>query len=119
MMADSRTTDERLRNWLDSQMQRERLCAHLLPLLGQYSKVEPRRPKGGPDQGRDLQAIYLDELPVWAAVGFRNSARDDNADKRWVRKKFKDDLERALKERADLKGFVFLTNVDLTPRENE
>ena len=56
-------TEERLRNGLDSnQLARERLCAHLLPLLGPYSHVESRRPKGGPDGARDLQALYRDEL---------------------------------------------------------
>lgn len=91
-----------------------------MPLLGSYSHVEPRRPKGGPDGARDLQAIYSDQLPVWGAVGFRNSAKDDNGDKKWVRDKFKDDLQSALKENPALKGFVFFTNVDLTPvKQNE
>lgn len=64
-MPDSRITDERLRSWLDAnQVQRERLCAQLLPLLGQYSDVEPRRPKGGPDGARDIQAVYNKQLSV-------------------------------------------------------
>jgi hypothetical protein len=119
-MPDSRTTEERLRSWLDSnQVQRERLCAQLLSLLGQYSHVEPRRPKGGPDGARDIQAVYNGHLAVWGAVGFRNSAKDDNEDKNWVRKKFKDDLQAAQEQRSDLKGFVFFTNVDLTPGEQD
>jgi hypothetical protein len=62
-MADSRLTEERLRSWLDAnQLQRERLCAQLLPLLGLYSQVEPRRPKGGPDGARDIQAIHNNQL---------------------------------------------------------
>lgn len=119
-MPDSRVTEERLRTWLDAnQVQRERLCAQLLPLLGSYSDVEPRRPKGGPDGARDLQAVHNGQVRVWGAVGFRNSAKDDENDKRWVRKKFKDDLQAALEENAFLRGFVFFSNVDLTPGEQD
>ena len=119
-MADSRLTEERLRGWLDSnQVQRERLCAQLLPTLGPYSHVEPRRPKGGPDGARDLQAVFNDQFVIWAGVGFRNSAKDDNEDKAWVKKKFKDDLSAAMEENGSLRGFVFLTNIDLTPREQD
>jgi hypothetical protein len=119
-VAHSGKTEERLRSWLDaSQLQRERLCAQLLPMLGSYSHVELRRPKGGPDGSRDLQAVYNGQLQVWGAVGFRNSAKDDAKDKTWVRKKFKDDLQAALKENSSLQGFVFFTNVDLTPGEQD
>lgn len=119
-MADSRLTEERLRGWLDSnQVQRERLCAQLLPILGPYSHVEPRRPKGGPDGARDLQAVFNDQFVIWAGVGFRNSAKDDKEDKAWVKKKFTDDLCAAMEENKSLQGFVFLTNIDLTPREQD
>ena len=119
-MPDTRVTEERLRAWLDAnQVQRERLCAQLLPLLGSYSQVEPRRPKGGPDGARDLQAIHNADLQVWGGFGFRNAVKDDVADKRWACKKFKDDLQTALNENAALKGFVFFTNVDLTPGEQD
>lgn len=117
---DTRVTDERLRCWLDAnQLQRERLCAQILPLLGDYSDVAPRRPRGGPDGSRDIQAIFGGTLEVWGAVGFRNGAKDDNADKNWVKKKFRSDLKSALEKNRSLKGFVFLTNVDLTPTEQE
>jgi hypothetical protein len=120
IMADSRKTDERLRSWLDSnQMQRERLCAHLLPLLGPYSNIEPRRPRGGPDVARDLQAVYDGQLEVWGAVGFLNSANDDRTHKTRIKKKFRSDLDSALEQNPALKGFVFLTNVDLTPGEQD
>lgn len=119
-MADSRLTEERLRGWLDSnQVQRERVCAQLLPMLGPYSDVEPRRPKGGRDGARDLQAIFSDQFIIWAAVGFRNSAKDDNEDKAWAKKKFKEDLGAALEENQSLQGFVFITNIDLTPGEQD
>lgn len=118
-VADSRTTEERLRTWLEGQAQRERLCAHLLPLLGPYSNVDPRRPKGGPDGSRDLQAVHNGQLPVWGAVGFRSNVNDGKDDKKWAGKKFRDDLKAALAENPTLKGFVFLTNVDLTPAEQD
>jgi hypothetical protein len=118
MRSDPRETEERLRKWLDSnQVGRERLCAQLLPLMGDYSNVEPRRPKGGPDGSRDLQAVFGKSLVVWGGVGFRNSAKDDDDDKRWVKKKFAEDLTSAHSENPALKGFVFFTNVDLTPKE--
>jgi hypothetical protein len=56
-------------------------------------------------------------VEVWGAVGFRNSATDSSEDKSWVRKKFLQDLGAALAEKPDLRGFVFFTNVDLTPAE--
>ncbi len=51
------------------------------------------------------------------AVGFRNSANDSNEDKAWVKRKFQSDLAAAIKENVELKSFVFLTNIDLTPAE--
>ena len=117
-MTQPQMTDERLRYHLDAnQPSRERLCAALLPLAGPYSDVRLRRPMGGPDGGRDIEAVYADSLVVWGAVGFQNSAHDSPAQKTWVQKKFCEDLDRALAENADLKGFVFCTNVDLTPGE--
>jgi hypothetical protein len=111
-------TEERLRTWLDSnQVQRERMCMALLSLNRRYSNIKPRRPKGGPDGGRDIEAVYEDRFEIWGAVGFRNAANDSTEDKRWVRRKFSDDLEAALAENANLKGFVFFTNIDLTPSE--
>lgn len=82
-MPRNRLTDERLRTWLDSNQQsRERMCAQLFPLLGNYDQVTPRQPGGGPDGGRDLQAIFTPEnKEVYGAVGFRNSASDSSQDK--------------------------------------
>jgi hypothetical protein len=59
---------------------------------------------GGPDGGRDIEAVYADSLIVWGAVGFQNSAHDSPAEKAWVHKKFGEDLNRALSEKHDLKG---------------
>ena len=51
------------------------------------------------------------------AVGFRANARDDNEDKRWVQTKFKGDVDAAKDENPSLWGFIFFTNIDLTPDE--
>src|SRR5688572_15736005 len=100
-------TEERLRTWLDAnQVQRERLCIAVLAIEGDYSKVRPRRPKGGPDGARDIEAKYRGGVIVWGAVGFRNSTKDSAEDKAWVRKKFMADIESALLENSNLKGFV-------------
>jgi len=117
-MQGAQLTEERLRNWLDSnQVQRERMCLALLSLNKRYTNIRPRRPKGGPDGSRDIEAVYEDQFEVWGAVGFRNSASDSPNDKKWLSDKFSSDLESALTAHNNLKGFVFLTNVDLTPGE--
>jgi hypothetical protein len=116
-MPDNRLTDERLRTWLNSQPERERLCLDLLPYLGEYTQVQPRRPMGGPDGARDLEARLNENLVVWGAVGFRNSPSDSSEDKAWVKKKYRTDLSSALGKNSSLRGFVFFTNVDLTPGE--
>ncbi len=94
---------------------RERMCLALLPLLGPYSREQPRRPKGGPDGGRDIEAFYQSTVPVWGAVGFRNGGGSDEAARGAAESKFKEDLQRATDENPSLVGFVFFTNVDLTP----
>lgn len=115
-MCDANLTSERLRNHLDSnQPSRERLCLALLPLLGPFSQERPRRPRGGPDGGRDIEAIHDGQLEVWGAVGFKNGGGADEAARKNAQKKFRDDLNRALKENPGLHGFVFFTNVDFTP----
>ena len=117
-MQGTQFTEERLRSWLDSnQVQRERMCVALLSLNKKYSHIRPRRPKGGPDGSRDLEARYDNQFEVWGAVGFRNSANDSPSDKKWVSNKFSSDLESSLVANEKLKGFVFLTNIDLTPGE--
>ncbi|HEU4326926.1 MAG TPA: hypothetical protein VFS21_27550 [Roseiflexaceae bacterium] len=117
-MTGPQLTEERLRSWLDSnQVQQERLCTALLALNRSYTHVRPRRPKGGPDGGRDIEARYEGLEDAWGAVGFRNSVKDSSADKKWVKNKFTSDVKRALEEKPDLKVFAFFTNVDLTPSE--
>lgn len=109
-------TEERLRSHLDSnQVMRERLCLSILPLLGPYTRERPRRPKGGPDGGRDIEALYNGSSVVWGAVGFRNGGGNDQTARRETKKKFENDLGTALAENSELQVFVFFTNVDLTP----
>lgn len=118
MIGDPKLTDERLRSWLNGdQPSRERLCRAVMAMDPQYQHVEPRRPEGGPDGARDIQAIDTNFRPVWGAVGFRNSVSDSADDRRVISKKFRDDLDAALAEFSQLKSFAFFTNVDLRPSE--
>jgi hypothetical protein len=116
-MSNSQLTDERLRTYALGQTKAERLCIDVLGLNRRYSQVKPRRPLGGPDQGRDIEAILDNHTLVWGAVGFQQMVSDKTAEKRQARKKFKDDLIRAKQETENLGGFVFFTNVDLTGTE--
>ena len=101
-------TEERLRHHLDSnQVMRERLCLAIMPLLGPYTRERPRRPKGGPDGGRDIEAVFQGSVTVWGAVGFRNGGGNDEAARRDAESKFCSDLDRALAENPALQGFVF------------
>jgi hypothetical protein len=113
-MPDPRMTDERLRTWLQSQAERERLCIALLPMFREYSDVRPRRPRGGPDGGRDIEA-QLNGQVVWSAVGFQDHASDSRESRAAAVRKFNSDLEAAVTENPELYGFVFFTNVDLPP----
>lgn len=118
-MSEPRLTDERLRWHLNAdQAARERMCLAVLALDRNLTGIEPRRPEGGPDGARDIQAVRNGEA-VWGAVGFVNSAADSDREIRQIRKKFRDDLKAARKAKPDLTQFVFLTNVDLTQGEVE
>jgi SAM-dependent methyltransferase len=77
----------------------------------------PRRPKGGPDGARDIEALFNGSHIVWGAVGFQNSVSDSPEDKRLTKKKFRDDVQNAVKQNSLLTHFIFFTNVDLTPDE--
>jgi hypothetical protein len=116
--AEMSLTEERLRTWPLDQSAQERLCLGILYLDGRFAEVKPRRPKGGPDGARDIEAVFQNQK-VWGAVGFRKNVRDDNEDKRWVQKKFKDDVDAAKKENPSLWGFICFTNIDLTPEEQK
>jgi hypothetical protein len=112
-----RQTDERLRFGLNGdQPRRERMCLGILALDRRYSDLRPRRPEGGPDGGRDIECLWLNE-PCFGAVGFLNSCSDSAPEKRQVFRKFRDDLKAASAASPDLKSFVFFCNVDMTPAE--
>jgi hypothetical protein len=119
-MSVPQTTEQALRNHLDSnQAGRERLCLALLQLDKRFSLVEPRRPKGGRDGGRDIQAKYEGQYVAYGAVGFVNSANDDRTQKAAIKRKFAADLKTAMHAKNDLQVFVFFTNIDLTTGEEE
>src|SRR5437667_2281681 len=119
-MTTPQQTDARLRSWLDTnQLARERLSLAVLALDKRFSAVTPRHPRGGPDGGRDIDAIFQDGRKAFAAVGFVNSACDSVTEKGEIRNKFKSDLARALTADNSLKVFIFLTNVALTVGEKD
>src|SRR5436309_1861009 len=99
-------TDERLRSWLDTnQLARERLCLAILALDERFSLVRPRQPRGGPDEGRDLEAQFLDGRRVFGAIGFQNSVSDSQGERSAASRKFKADLDAALEADRSLKVF--------------
>lgn len=119
-MATAHDTDERLRHRLDSnQEQRERLCSALLSLDARFSRIVPRRPKGGPDKGRDIEAVFEGRRLAFGAVSFVNTANDSTSQKSRIKRKFRADLTSALNHKPDLDAFIFFTNIDLTPAEIE
>jgi hypothetical protein len=108
-------TDERLKSFLDTnQLAREQLCLAILAADKRFSEVRPRHPRGGPDGGRDIEAVFRGGQRTFGAVGFLNQANDSDEQRRQIKSKFDDDLESALA--ADLKPvvFVFFTNINLT-----
>jgi len=111
-------TGNRLRSFLNSkQAQREGMCLAILPTMGNYSSPRPRRPEGGRDGGRDIETYFNGTILTWGAVGFLNDAGSCEPDRTQAQKKFRDDLGAALKNHPTLPGFIFFTNVDLTPAQ--
>lgn len=95
------------------------MCLAVLALDRNYADVHPRRPEGGRDGGRDIQALRDSQL-CYGAVGFRNNVSDSSEDKRVIKKKFRKDVDAAIGvDDAKPRAFVFFTNVDLTPAEVE
>lgn len=93
------------------------MCLEILSVQQDYTDLQPRLPKGGPDGGRDIQGFYKGD-PCYGAVGFVNDATDTEQHRSAIQKKFGDDLDNALKEKEGKpvpKSFVFFTNVGLTP----
>ena len=95
------------------------MCRAVLATDKRFSDVRPRHPRGGPDGGRDIQAIYRDDQTAFGAVGFVNQANDSEEHKKTIRKKFSDDLENAISADNELKVFVFFTNINFTIGEKE
>jgi hypothetical protein len=113
-------TDMRLKSWLDAnQRDREQMCRSVLALDPHYSDVRPRHPSGGPDGGRDIEAVFDGERVAYGAVGFQNGANDSNEQKKQIRTKFSCDLKLALAAKPDLKVFAFLTNLHFTIGEHD
>jgi hypothetical protein len=64
-------TEQRLKNYLDTnQLHREQLCLAVVALDKRFSEVRPRHPRGGPDGGRDIEAIFKKDQRAFGAVGF-------------------------------------------------
>jgi len=113
-------TDERLKSYLDTnQLHREQMCLAILALDKRYMDVRPRHPRGGPDGGCDIQAVYKDGQLVFGAVGFTIQATDTTEHRRSTKSKFKKDLNRAWDENNKLGVFIFFTNVNLTRSEKD
>jgi hypothetical protein len=112
-------TDERLKSYLDTnQLHREQMCLSLLAIDRRFTDVKPRQPRGGPDGGRDIEAVFRGEK-VFGAVGFVNQADDSDQKRRVAEGKFESDLQSALEAEPGLKAFVFFTNVNLTVGEED
>src|ERR1039458_4940009 len=113
-------TEERLKGFLDTnQLHREQMCLAVMAIDKRFSNVRPRHPRGGPDGGRDIEAIFNGVQRVFGAVGFVNQATDSDADKRSATKKFKVDLTAALEQQPQPEVFVFFTNVNFTVGEKD
>ena len=114
-------TDRKLKDQLNTnQAARERMCLELLRTQRHFTDVRPRLPKGGPDGGRDIEALYDDRHRAVGAVGFVNDATDTREHREKAQKKFADELQNALAiPPGELEHtptvFVFFTNVALTP----
>jgi hypothetical protein len=113
-------TDERLKGYLDTnQLHREQICRAVLAIDKRFTNVVPRHPRGGPDAGRDIEALFRGDQRTFGAVGFVNQASDAPSHKRAIKKKFGEDLASALDTDPKPDAFVFMTNLNLTVGEKE
>src|ERR1700733_9105174 len=111
------TTDERLRSFLDTnQLVRERLPADLLAIDRRFSGVKPRHPRGGRDGGVDIDATFEGRVAA-VAIGFVNGAKDSDAEKSQIKKKYLEDAQSAAAKAPRPEVFVFFTNINLTLAE--
>lgn len=113
-------TDERLKSFLDTdQLHREQLCLAILSLDKRFTDVRPRHPRGGPDGGRDIEAVFRGSELAYGAVGFVNQAADVEEKKKTIRGKFADDLKGAGEATPRPSVFVVFTNVNFTVGEKD
>ncbi|SRR6266446_10265804 len=120
MSETSNLTDERLRTWYLSQPDREEMCIGILRLDERFTDVRPRRPRGGPDGGRDIEAVEVATgRVVWGAVGFSYRTTDSATVKSWAFEKFKNDLEAAQRENPGLSGFLERVGLSRLARSTE
>ncbi|MBM4033744.1 MAG: hypothetical protein FJ291_18455 [Planctomycetes bacterium] len=113
-------TDDRLKSYLDTnQLHREQMCLAILALDKRFSQVRPRHPRGGPDGGRDIDAVFHGGLRAYGAVGFVNQAEDSEEKRDRAKRKFRSDLASALGVTPAPEVFVFFTNVNLTVGEKD
>lgn len=113
-------TDERLKSYLDTnQLHREQMCGAILAIDKRFSDVQPRHPRGGPDGGRDIEAIFRGDQITFGAVGFVNQANDSKEHKKTIKEKFFSDLKSAISSDIKPSTFVFFTNINLTISEKE
>jgi hypothetical protein len=95
------------------------MCRAILAIDKRFSDVRSRHPRGGPDGGRDIEAVYKGDQITFGAVGFVNQANDSDEQKKTIKAKFSSDLSSALSSNAKLSAFVFFTNINLTIGEKE
>jgi hypothetical protein len=113
-------TDEKIKSYLDTnQLHREQMCRAILAIDKRFSDVRPRHPRGGPDGGRDIEAVYKGDQTTFGAVGFVNQANDSDEQKKTIKSKFSSDLKSALGSDKKPSAFVFFTNINLTIGEKE
>lgn len=113
-------TDERLKSFLDTnQMHREQMCLAIMAIDKRFADVRPRHPRGGPDGGRDIEAVFNNTQRAFGAVGFVNQANDSDEHKRKAMKKFKEDAGVAVAAEPRPEVFVFFTNVNLSIGEKD
>jgi hypothetical protein len=95
------------------------MCRAILAIDKRFSDVRPRHPRGGPDGGRDIEAVYRGDQVTFGAVGFVNQANDSDEQRKRIKAKFSSDLSSALSSTIKPSAFVFFTNVNLTIAEKD
>lgn len=95
------------------------MCQSILAIDKRFSDVRPRHPRGGPDGGRDIEALFRGDLLAYGAVGFVNQANDSKEQKKIIKEKFSSDLKSSLGVKKKPSVFVFFTNINLTIGEKE